>query len=74
MRFSSRRWQCVSVVERCALAGLNTLFVAEGSVCAVGGVEPALKDSFAFLPAPSQLLLTFPSEKFSQRKGRTNTY
>lgn len=68
MRFSSRRCQCLSVVERCALAGLKNMFVPEGCVCAVGWVELALKDSYAFVPAPSQHLLTFPVK--SPLRGR----
>lgn len=54
--------------KTCAFAGLKNLFVAEGFVGAVGWVELALKDLFAFVPAPSQLLLTFPSESSLKRR------
>lgn len=60
--------------DTCTFAGLKNMFVAEGFVYAVGWAELALEDPFAFVPAPSQCLLTFPSEKSSRRKERTKTY
>lgn len=49
----------------------KTIFVTERFLCAVRWVELAFKNLSAFLPAPSQHLLTLPSEEFSQRKERT---
>lgn len=47
--------------------------MAEGFLCAIGYIELAFKDPSAFVPAPSQHLLTLLLEEFSQRKERSKT-
>lgn len=50
------------------------MFVAEGFIRAVGWVDLALKDPFAFVSAVSGHLLTLLLGKFPQRREGTKTY